>query len=114
MSARKSSSTKRLLVAAAGILPMLVLAACADYLGHDDTITASAGDALAHNKVVHIEDPWPRAAANTRIAGNGQRVDRITKQYIRGGTGNTNGSGPAISISPGQDSSNSGNSQPAQ
>lgn len=113
MSARKSSSTKRLL-AAAGILPMLALGACADYLGRDDTVTASAGDALAHNKVVHIADPWPRAAANTHIGGNGQRVDRITKQYVRGGTGNTNGSGPAINISSGQDSSNSGNSQPAQ
>lgn len=113
MSARKSSSAKRLLTAA-GILPMLVLGACADYLKHSDTITASAGDAIAHNKVVHIADPWPRAAANTRIGGNGQRVDRVTKQYIRGGAGTAEGSGPTINISPGGNSPGSENAQPSQ
>jgi len=65
---------------------MLALGACTDYVQHSDTITASAGDAIAHNKVVHISDPWPRASAETRITGNGQRVDRVTKRYLRGGT----------------------------
>jgi hypothetical protein len=63
---------------------VLALGACADYLKHSDTVTAAAGDALAHNKVIHISDPWPRAAANTRIGGNGQRVDKVTKRYLTG------------------------------
>ena len=74
---------------------MLVLGACADYLNHHETVTASAGNSVAHNKVVHITDPWPRAAANTRITGNGRRVDRVTKEYL---TGPAKG-GPSISVS---------------
>jgi hypothetical protein len=53
-------------------------------MNHTDTVTSSAGDASAFNKVVHIGDPWPRTAANTRIPGNGERVDRITKRYLAG------------------------------
>jgi hypothetical protein len=63
---------------------MLALGACADYVKHSDTITASAGDAIAHNKVVHIDDPWPRVASDTRITGNGRRVDKVTKTYLNG------------------------------
>lgn len=63
---------------------MLALGACADYVKHGDTITASAGDAIAYNKVVHIDDPWPRASANTRITGSGQRVDKVTRRYLSG------------------------------
>ena len=95
-------------------MPVLALGACTDYLKHSDTITASAGDAQAHNKGVHIADPWPRAAASTRIAGNGQRVDRITKQYIRGTGGSTNNAGPTINITSGGGAPNGQNSQPSQ
>jgi hypothetical protein len=84
MSARKSSNLKLSLIACAGFLPMLALGACADYVGRSDTITASAGDAVAHNKVVHIDDPWPRVALDTRITRSGQRVDKVTKTYING------------------------------
>ncbi len=84
MPLRKSSSLKFSLVAWAGLLPVLALGACADYVKRSDTITASAGDAIAHNKVVHIDDPWPRASADTRITGNGQRVDKVTKRYLAG------------------------------
>jgi hypothetical protein len=85
---------------------VLCLGACADYLKHSDTITSSAGDPVAHNKVVHIADPWPPHASNTRIGGHGQRVDRITKRYITGDPGNTAGSGTVINISPGSSPSN--------
>jgi hypothetical protein len=93
---------------------MLILGACTDYLKHSDTVTAAAGDAQAHNKVVHIADPWPRAAANTRIGGNGQRVDRITKQYIRGTGGSTGNAGPTTNITSGGGASDGQNSQPSQ
>jgi hypothetical protein len=85
MSARKLSSAKRRLVLGVSLLPVLALGACADYLNHNDSITSSTGDANAHNKVVHIADPWPRAAANNRIGGSGQRVDIVTKRYLSGG-----------------------------
>lgn len=100
MPARKSSSAKRRLVFGASLLPMLVLGACADYLNHNDTITSSAGDANAHNKVIHIADPWPRAAANSRIGGNGQRVDVVTKRYLSGTGGPSSSSAPASSGAP--------------
>lgn len=95
MSARKSSSAKRSLVLGASLLPTLMLGACADYAKQRDTITTSAGDAIAHNKVVHIIDPWPRVASNTRILGNGQRVDRVTKQYLTG-DGASTPAGPTL------------------
>jgi hypothetical protein len=93
----------------AGLLPVLALGACADYVKHRDTITASAGDAKAHNSVVHITDPWPPAAANTRITGNGQRVDRVTKQYITGNDNRSTTAAPAFTVTPSSD-----NSQPPQ
>jgi hypothetical protein len=68
-------------------------------------ITASAGDAIAHNKVIHVTDPWPRAAHNTHIAGNGARVDKVTKRYLSGSSGNSGKAGAAsITISPSSNS----------
>jgi hypothetical protein len=84
MSAKRSSSAKRRLALAGSLLPLLAAGGCADYLNHNDTVTAAAGNAVAHNMVVHTTDPWPPAAANTRIVGNGQRVDTITKRYLAG------------------------------
>lgn len=77
-------------------------------MNHNDTVTVSVGDAQAHNKVVHITDPWPRAASNTQITGNGQRVDRITKRYLSG-TGT--GSGGAASGASESPNSNAANTQ---
>ncbi|GEO18762.1 hypothetical protein [Microvirga aerophila] len=80
---------------------------------HSDTITPSAGDAVAHNKVVHIADPWPPAASNTRITGNGQRVDIVTRRYLTG-SGGAATSTPAGGASEASTPSNSQNAQPAQ
>jgi hypothetical protein len=91
---------------------MLALGACADYLNHEDTVTSSAGNGIAHNIVVHTTDPWPPAAANTRIAGNGQRVDVVTKKYLAGPTATTNTNSSASDSSSGNNSQ-SGN-QPSQ
>ena len=96
MSASQSPSANRRLVPVAVLLLPLLTAGCADYLNHHDTVTSSAGDAVAHNMVVHIADPWPRAAADTRITGNGKRVDAVTKRYLAGPRENTgSGSGAA-------------------
>jgi len=115
MPARKSSSAKRRLIVGTSLLPALALGACADYLKHSDTITSSAGNAMAHNSVVHTTDPWPPAAADTRIAGNGQRVDRITKRYIAGSREGSDNSAPTFVLSPAMNQSpDSSNNQPSQ
>ena len=91
---------------------MLALGACADYVKHRDTITASAGDAIAHNKVVHIDDPWPRVASDTRITRNGQRVDKVTKTYLNGSAAS---SATSLSITlPTSNSPSPDGSPPAQ
>jgi hypothetical protein len=93
---------------------MLALGACADYLNHGDTVTSSAGNAVAHNIVVHTADPWPPAAANTRIAGNGERVDKVTKKYLAGPTiTTTTSSSSSLSQSSTPNDKPSGN-QPSQ
>lgn len=99
MSPRKSSSVKSFLAACAAFLSVLALGACADYVKRSDTVTASAGDALAFDKVVHIDDPWPPNSGNTRLTANGQRVDKVTKRYLGGGGGGSP-SGASITLAP--------------
>jgi hypothetical protein len=86
---------------------MFALGACADYAKHGDTITASAGDALAHNKVVHTADPWPRASGDNRITDNGQRVDKVTKRYLNGPASSSASTSAASQTSNSPDSAGS-------
>jgi hypothetical protein len=59
-----------------------LLGGCADiYYDRRESITFHAGDAVATNKVTHIIDPWPRAAANRNIEANGERVQRAVERY---------------------------------
>src|SRR3712207_5738010 len=83
MSGRKLSSkacrrTVILTAAAVG------LGGCADYVKRRDTVTFAAGEAQAWNRTVHVADPWPPAAANTRIDGDGRRVARAIERYEKG------------------------------
>jgi hypothetical protein len=69
-----------------GLVSALALAAllggCADiYYDRRETVTFHAGDAVATNKVTHIIDPWPRAAANRNIEAHGERVQRAVERY---------------------------------
>ncbi|WDZ81327.1 hypothetical protein PWG15_23600 (plasmid) [Ensifer adhaerens] len=70
---------------------ILVLAAaslmsgCADYMNHRDTITFGLGNAVEANKAIHIQDPFPRVAQNTRIATDGKVVSRAIRGYQGGG-----------------------------
>lgn len=66
-------------MAAALTVSMLSLGACRErkynrYLHARDTITLSAGDAVAHNKAVHTIDPWPAYARNPRHITDGKRM----------------------------------------
>jgi hypothetical protein len=57
------------------------LGACVDYVKRRDTITFAAREANAWNRTVHTIDPWPRHAWNTRIEGDGRRVERVIRRY---------------------------------
>ncbi|WP_324764824.1 pilus assembly protein (plasmid) [Sinorhizobium meliloti] len=70
------SSRAFLLLAAAGLLT-----GCADYLNHRDSITFGLGNAVEANKGIHIQDPFPRAAFNTRIPSDGKVINRVMRTY---------------------------------
>ena len=71
---------------------LLVLAAaslasgCADYLNHRDSITFGLGNAVEANKGIHIQDPFPPVAQNTRIITDGKTVQRVMREYHGGAT----------------------------
>ena len=58
----------------------LSVAGCQNYAARRDTIAFHAGEAVAHNKAVHVIDPWPAAAARTDIAF-GPRAVRAIERY---------------------------------
>jgi hypothetical protein len=61
------------------------VAGCSDmYFDRRETISLSAGDAVAVNKVTHTIDPWPAHAQNDRIAFNGQLMQSAQDRYKRG------------------------------
>jgi type IV pilus biogenesis protein CpaD/CtpE len=54
------------------------------YLEREDTVTSSAGDALASNAAVQIPTPWPRYSNDTTIAMDGERIARAVARYREG------------------------------
>jgi hypothetical protein len=72
------------------LLPMvcLMLSACTQYWNRyaerEDTITFSAGDAVASNAAVQIPTPWPRYSNDTTIAMDGERLARAVDRYRKG------------------------------
>src|SRR5436305_26955 len=59
-----------------------VLVGCSDiYYDRRDSISLSAGDAMASNQIVHMVDPWPQHSANKKIAFNGQRMQSAIERY---------------------------------
>jgi hypothetical protein len=67
-----------------GIALALVLTAlggCSEYFDRRDTISSSAGDAVATNEITQMVDPWPRVSAERDIAFNGQRMESAVQRY---------------------------------
>lgn len=64
------------LVIVLGILSGVGVACAWDhqYTDRMDSITKSAGNAVAHNKAVQTVDPWPRYVGNNRISIDSQRI----------------------------------------
>ena len=73
----------RIVLTLAPVLALACLAGgCSDiYWDRRDAVSLQAGDAVEANKVVHIIDPWPRAAANRDIPADGQRMQRAADRY---------------------------------
>lgn len=63
------------------LLTATLLAGCSQYLDRKDTIAFGAGDAVETNMATHIIDPWPAHARNTRIAYDGERMQRAVERY---------------------------------
>jgi hypothetical protein len=72
------------------LLPMicLMLSACTQYTNRyaerEDTVTLSAGDAIASNAALQIPTPWPRYSNDTTIAMDGERIARAVARYREG------------------------------
>jgi len=75
-------SKRAILVLAAASL----ISGCADYMNHRDTITFGLGNAVEANKAIHIQDPFPRVAQNTRIAADGKLIQKTMRNYNGGST----------------------------
>jgi hypothetical protein len=76
------SSPSRIKVLAAATVLGTVLAGCSEiYSDRRETVSASAGEALAANKVTQVIDPWPRHSARTQIAFSGERIQIGTERY---------------------------------
>jgi hypothetical protein len=64
----------------------LLVAGCQDYAARRDTLAFHSGEAAAHNKAVHVIDPWPAAAVRSDIEFDGSRAVRTIERYEAGGT----------------------------
>jgi hypothetical protein len=54
---------------------------CAEYLDRKDTVASGAGNAVRANVTTQVIDPWPRLAGNTRLALDGERMQRAIERY---------------------------------
>ena len=65
----------------AGMLALLPLAACQQYLDRSEGVTSFAGNQLAANEAKMVDDPWPRYAEQTHIHHDGQRLSGTVTKY---------------------------------
>lgn len=65
----------------AGMLTLLPLAACQQYLDRSEGVTSFAGNQLAANEAKMVDDPWPRYAEETHIHHDGQRLSGAVTKY---------------------------------
>ena len=67
-----------------GLVLVLLLAAlggCSEYLDRRDSISSSAGDAVATDEITQMVDPWPRVSAQRDIGFDGQRMESAMRRY---------------------------------
>jgi len=102
-----TNNRQQVLRSVALIAVMTAMAGCAgqaQYFDRSDTITPGVGDAVAHNKAVHIINPRPRRAYDTHIHHGGERMSHVMDRYNAGPEGSQGGAdadtqsdeGPAV------------------
>lgn len=76
MSLSRTRARSRLLIVGGLVLATTSTAGCREgqYLARRDSVTYSAGEAMAHNRAIHTVDPWPRYAKDTRHRTDGKRM----------------------------------------
>ena len=60
---------------------LAVLASCSEYVDRRDSISLSAGNAVATDIDTQMVDPWPPASADRNIAFNGQKMQSAVQRY---------------------------------
>ncbi|MEO1199333.1 MAG: pilus assembly protein [Pseudomonadota bacterium] len=78
MTCAKSSVLSRFITV---VLFGTLAAGCSEYLDRRDTLTLSAGNAQAANRMAHVADPWQRHAFDTDIDGDGKRLVEAVETY---------------------------------
>jgi hypothetical protein len=65
------------------LLPVacLALSSCNQYLERKESVTMSAGDAVAANEAVQTIDPWPRYSQDTNIPMDGVKAVFAVRKY---------------------------------
>lgn len=92
------------------LVAVCLLSGCTEpYMSRSDKISFSAVDAVAANKAIHVNDPWPRGSFNTNARTAGQRVLAPIEHYRDPGqrAGPTQGGGIVANAAP---TSSAGNS----
>jgi hypothetical protein len=68
------------------------------YFERKDTVTFSAGDAVAWNNAQQITNPTPAGAYNNNISTDGRVACKSVEKYVKGSPPANNGSGSLISV----------------
>jgi hypothetical protein len=65
------------------LLPVacLALCSCNQYLERKESVTMSAGDAVAANEAAQTIDPWPRHSQDTNIPMDGEKAVFAVRKY---------------------------------
>ena len=69
------------LIGGAALVLTLGLSGCNQYFDRQDSISLSAGDAVAQNKAVHTIHPWPAGSRDPKHATNGARALIAIRRY---------------------------------
>jgi len=81
-SAKAAAAAPLLATVAAAVTLGAMLAGCSDlYYDRRDSITLSAGDAIAANAAEQTVDPWPPRSGDTNIPTSGQKMATAIERY---------------------------------
>ena len=94
-------------------LTLVSLAGCSEYLARRDVISPFGGNAVETDKVVQMDDPWPRDAADNHIAYNGTVIQSAVERYRTGRVIQPKGTGTSATYAPANAPTNNSPSAPS-